>query len=362
MAAPSPAQMLQQEIEAAVPPSRTQHDYLATRQYRVWFGTDRKPAADGAAEAYFDRTFSEQMQLGSCLVHVPRTHRFGELGSSWLKRKFHTLVLRREDDTLRLLEVELLTPEEFTAGLRAELGHWKKRTALVFVHGYNVGFREAALRAAQIGFDLRIDGIMSFFSWPSKGDLVPYSADESSVELAEQHFVSFIELLASVHELEEINVLAHSMGNRLLLRTVEQLLQAKKAGTLKVPIGQIILAAADITAGLFKQTAAVYTELAARRVTNYTYKADKALMASRALHDQDRVGLELPVFVCPGVETVSASALDLDMLGHGYIASAAPLLYDLSQVIHENKAPLNRTRLEPVPPPPGITAYWVLGA
>jgi esterase/lipase superfamily enzyme len=255
--------------------------------------------------------------------------------------------------------MESLTAEEFAASLRSELAHWQKRTALVFVHGYNVSFREAALRAAQIGFDLRIDGIMAFFSWPSKGDLFPYSADEASVELAEKHFVSFIELLATVHELEEISILAHSMGNRLLARTVELLLGLKQAGTLGVPIGQIMLAAADLTAAWFKQFADTYTALASHRVTNYTYKADKALMASRKLHDQARVGLEPPVFVHPGIDTISASELDLDLLGHGYIATAEPLLYDLGQLIHDDKPPLHRTRLEPMPPT--LSTYWALG-
>ena len=32
---------------------------------------------------------------------------------------------------------------------------------------HNVAFEEAAVRAAQIGFDLTIDRVVAFFSWPS---------------------------------------------------------------------------------------------------------------------------------------------------------------------------------------------------
>lgn len=39
-----------------------------------------------------------------------------------------------------------------------------RKQALVYIHGYNVGFEEAAIRAAQIGFDLKIGGITAFFS------------------------------------------------------------------------------------------------------------------------------------------------------------------------------------------------------
>jgi len=348
-----------QELEADVPPgARDEHDYLATRQYRVWYGTDREPVLEGA-DPYFGRGFSEELHLGSCVVHVPTTHRFGELRSSWLRRTFQTVLLDHEDDTLRILELNSLNAEEFVADIHNELNHWQKRSALVFVHGYNVSFRDAALRAAQIGFDLRVDGIMAFFSWPSKGNLLPYLADEARVELAEKHFVSFIELLARHNDVEEINILAHSMGNRLLLRTVERLLSLRMAGALGAPIGNIMLAAADATTALFKQYAGAYTALARDRVTNYTYHADRALMVSRRLHDQERVGLEPPVFVHDGIDTISASNLNLDLLGHGYVATAAPLIYDLAQIIHDNKPPRKRARLEPVPPE--LCSYWALG-
>jgi esterase/lipase superfamily enzyme len=267
------------------------------------------------------------------------------------------VILRQEDDALRILEVESNDAAKFTASIAAELTHWTRRTALIFVHGYNVSFRDAALRAAQIGFDLRVEGVMAFFSWPSRGNLVPYAADEESVQLAETHFIEFLELLASVHELEEINILAHSMGNRLLLRTVEPLLRLK--GTVKLPIGHIILAAADVAAEKLTQTAAAYRGLATRSVTNYSYKADVALMTSRELHDRPRAGLEPPIFLHQGFDSISASELDLDLLGHGYIATAEPLLYDLSQLINDNKPPNKRTRLNPAPAEPG--AYWLLG-
>ncbi len=143
-----------------------------------------------------------------------------------------------------------------------------------------------------------------------------------------------------------------------MVRTVEHLLRLNQEGKLAVPIGHIMLAAADVTATLFKQYAETYAALAAHRVTNYSYKADKALIASRALHDQARVGLEPPVFVHDGIDTISASELDLDLLDHGYIASAEPLLYDLAQLIHDNKPPGQRSRLEPMPP--DTRTYWAL--
>jgi esterase/lipase superfamily enzyme len=52
--------------------------------------------------------------------------------------------------------------EELKAGLAVDT----KRRALLYIHGYNTTFQGAAIRAAQIGFDLGISGITAFSAGP----------------------------------------------------------------------------------------------------------------------------------------------------------------------------------------------------
>jgi len=63
--------------------------------------------------------------------------------------------------------------------------------ALLFIHGYNVDFEGAAIRAAQIGCDLKVPGVTAFFSWPSRGSLVSYPADEATIEASEGAITDF---------------------------------------------------------------------------------------------------------------------------------------------------------------------------
>jgi esterase/lipase superfamily enzyme len=49
------------------------------------------------------------------------------------------------------------------------------------VHGYNVSFDDAALRTAQLAYDLTFDCPAAFFSWPSKGT----EAEPSPQQLAD---------------------------------------------------------------------------------------------------------------------------------------------------------------------------------
>jgi esterase/lipase superfamily enzyme len=314
-------------------------EYLKTRQYSVWFGTNRQIQGEG-----FSAKTSGELTLGQCIVHVPRTHAFGSLGSSWPVRIWRA-VRGKEDDRVRVTSVVRQSNGEWINGISNELIKWPARTALVIVHGYNVSFDEAARRSAQIGFDLRIDGVTAFFSWPSQGRILPYTWDEESVQVAEEHFVKFLMLLASVTGLTEINILAHSMGNRLLLRTARELLRVCEDARSFLKIGQIILAAADVATAVFEKHTQAYRTLALKQLTTYSCRKDLALRLSHRVHGQRRVGLEPPVFVSEGFESISAAQLDIHGLGHGYYAEAEPLLYDMGELLHDNKPPAQRLRL-----------------
>ena len=59
-----------------------------------------------------------------------------------------------------------------------------EREAFVFVHGFNVRFVDALKRTAQLAHDLEVQGPIVSYSWPSRGKLTAYAADEASVSWA----------------------------------------------------------------------------------------------------------------------------------------------------------------------------------
>jgi esterase/lipase superfamily enzyme len=122
--------------------------------------------------------------------------------------------------------------------VRRALSEWDEgeRSALVFIYGFNVTFQEAAIRAAQIGFDLKVRGIVGLFSWPSKGRLGPldYTADEAGIEASETHISDFLIGFAEKAQAERVHVIAHSMGNRGLLRAVQQIVETAARSARKI--------------------------------------------------------------------------------------------------------------------------------
>jgi esterase/lipase superfamily enzyme len=163
-----------------------------------------------ANEAERDRA----VHYGKCLVDIPKTHQFGSLGTR-LWQRWSTF--RFEDDHLKLERIERFTdcPMFFDA-LRKELATLEasERQVLVYLHGYNVTFEEAALRAAQVGFDLKIEGATVFFSWPSCGKVGGYFADADRIAESEKAITEFLINMANGAGANRIHIVAHSMGSR----------------------------------------------------------------------------------------------------------------------------------------------------
>jgi esterase/lipase superfamily enzyme len=147
-------------------------------------------------------------------------------------------------------------------------------------------------------------------------------------------------------ESEAEPIIAHSMGNRGLLRAVNRIAsQAQKRS--EKPFGQIILAAADVDADVFRKLSAAYTELA-QRTTLYVSSRDRAVEASMWLHKYPRAGLVPPVLIVPGIDTINVVNVDLTMLGHGYIAEARAVLTDIYHLFKEGKPPKDRFGIAPI--------------
>src|SRR5690606_3614266 len=93
----------------------------------------------------------------------------------------------------------------------------------IFIHGYNVTFRDAARRTAQIAYDLKFSGAPVMFSWPAQGDVEDYTIDENSAAWAESQVTQFLEATALASGARRMHIIAHSMGNRIVTKALERM-------------------------------------------------------------------------------------------------------------------------------------------
>jgi esterase/lipase superfamily enzyme len=320
--------------------------------YPVWFGTNRKPDGQGG----FGHQRSSVISRGKAEVFIPKSHRFGETGNAFWKR-----LLRFEfrDDHLKL---ERVTPQEsadFYNEIQQVMQHarddGRAAQALFFLHGYNVSFEEAAIRAAQIGFDLKVPGATAFFSWPSRGRAPFYPLDEAAIEASEQAITDFLVEFTQQCGADKVHIIAHSMGNRGLLRALQRIAsKAELQGNIR--FGQIFLAAPDVDRDLFMELGKIYPQYG-ERTTLYASRRDLPIRLSNFLHGGPRAGYYAPYTVVQGVDTIAVPNFNVDFLGHSYFAQAEALLNDIFDLMRHNEPPSERQRLAPVAGESGIWCF-----
>jgi esterase/lipase superfamily enzyme len=326
------------------------------RVYPVWFGTNRKPARNGGYTG--ERQDPIAVARGRVDVFVPKAHRIGETGTSLWERLKR---LEPRDDNLRIQRVKIHQERDaFFAcihdAIQAVRDRGEQPHALFFLHGFNVTFEEAAIRTAQLGCDLNLAGVAAFFSWPSRGGMVAYPIDEATIEASEGAITDFLVDFTENCHAEKVHIIAHSMGNRGLLRALQRI--AAKAETRgKVKFDQIVLAAPDVDQALFLDLAHLYAEHATR-TTLYASQRDIAVHFSAKLHDAPRAGYFTPYTVANSIDTVVVPDFDVDLLGHSYFAKANALLNDIFELMQENKAPSARFRI--AKPRPKGELFWSL--
>lgn len=300
----------------------------------VYFGTDREAAHTKAGDLRFtgERAKDAKVTLGVCSVSIPPNHRIGHLERRpWWK--FWSSPRRSEH--VVLLSTTQLGSTDFFRELKDAIHRPNALSAFVFVHGYNVAFETAAKRTAQLAFDLQFPGAPIMFSWPSKGGTLNYPSDEGSNEWSRPHLRDFLMQVRERAEAKEIHLIAHSMGNRALLSVLHELSGGPK-------FDQLIIAAPDVDAGIFRQLAMKLPALS-KRVTLYASSKDKALAVSKRLHEYARAGeAGENLVVMDGLDTIDASTVDTDFLGHSTFAEQRTLLTDMFNLIRHGHSPASR--------------------
>lgn len=125
-----------------------------------------------------------------------------------------------------------------------------QRSVFVFIHGYNTRFAEGVFRYSQLVNDAEFPGVPLFFTWASQGKATGYIYDLNSASIARDGLEDLFEMIAT-SKAERIVILAHSMGNLLLLETGSRLSPQSRARFSR-KVDHVVLAAPDIDIDLFK--------------------------------------------------------------------------------------------------------------
>jgi esterase/lipase superfamily enzyme len=320
-------------------------------QFPVFYGTDRACIEGTGTSISFSGERGE-LSYGVAEVSIPDDPRMGRIERPhWWKLQF------REDPEQHVVlqSVQPLSELDFVARARSTLGSTPRKEVLVFVHGYNVGFKDAVVRAAQIAYDLHFEGLAALYSWPSEGSAPRYTVDEGNVVWSRPRFAKFLGIVRERLGADTVHLVAHSMGNRLLIETLASMTQPAARGV--ATLNQVVFAAPDYDAATFKDHAEDFKPKATR-FTLYASSNDLALKASKLIHKYSLAGESgLDLVVTSSVDTVDVTAVDTSLLGHSYYAENRSVLADMFEVIRKGTPPDDRFGL--VPKDRYGSRYWV---
>jgi esterase/lipase superfamily enzyme len=201
---------------------------------------------DSRPGTYFGGERSQSVSYATVTVAVPPTHVPGKI--EWPSRAPGNPATDFVVRDAAYLDSE----RDFVKALNGQLAMRPpgKRRVFVFIHGYNTMFAEGLYRFTQIVDDADAPAVPVLFTWASRGHVTDYVYDSNSATAARDELEHTLRLVFASNA-EEINILAHSMGNWV---TVEALRQIKISA--KLPpiskLGAVVLAAPDIDIDVFK--------------------------------------------------------------------------------------------------------------
>lgn len=210
-----------------------------------------------------------------------------------------------------------------------------KRQALIFVHGYNNTYADAVFRFAQIVHDGGTDAAPILFAWPSRARFFDYAYDKESANYSRRALEDLILQAARSSDVDDVTVLAHSMGTWLATEALRGVAMREKS--IPAKIKNVILASPDIDIDVFRRQ---FIEMGPKHphFTILASRRDKALGLSRWISGGvARVGgTDLTPYAEVlgelGVTVIDTSAvMSKDPLGHNAFADSPEIVQLLGQ-------------------------------
>jgi len=249
-----------------------------------------------------------------------------------------------------------------------------RKEVVLFVHGYNNTFTDAAATMGELCHFLGREFVCGIYSWPAggrRGILAGYNVDYESSVFASEHLRKTIRTIAETPGLERIHLLAHSRGTDVLVTALSDLnveaYTQHSSLARRYKIGNIVLMAPDIDAdvaaakifnvrsdpdvpyGPAPDPRMVFEQTPGFRLTVYVSPDDRALATSSWLFGSlARLGRLDAAMLTPGQIEQARRLGDVDVIqvrgrtdlfGHSYFTSNPEVSADLIAMLRYGLRP-----------------------
>lgn len=182
----------------------------------------------------------------------------------------------------------------------------RPRIVILYLHGYNNGFADAAQRSAQLAFDLGSPVVPVFYSWPSQSSVRRYVWDSTRVQRSQPYVRELIRAILDQVRPDQLHIVAHSMGNRAAIAALLDL--ARERPDLNRQVTSLTLLSPDVDQILFRRSALPELGRIAGRVALFANRRDRPLAASNV----ENGGYPLGTYADRGTPFVGAALTTID--------------------------------------------------
>lgn len=329
--------------------------------YPVWFATNRTPVDSADFSKGFSDIADESVHFGRVMISVPGSHLKNQSDSP---HGTHLKGIPLAESTVD--EKALSAPVAWEREIKRVSSEpdINDRDIVIYVPGFGNTFAEATEHAATLCAALQVNGAMAMFSWPSRGkrDPLNYLTDLAAIENSEEELAAFLARLGRLAKPGHVHIIAHSMEVYGLLRALQSNTARSQILDPKLRFGQIILAAPDVNAHLFRRLATAAASIS-NRTTLYVADEDLALKVSEYLHGDQRIGPGSTVNMIAAIDTIEVLGRPSKVeTGHSYFRDSPGVVKDIKTLIDSGESPQLRALHEgsPLKINPVHSGVWVI--
>ncbi len=324
----------------------------------IFFATNRNATGSKKTDEAFGKSLAN-LSYGEVQVQVKRQPKMKNLETTSIA-KFESVTDLENFAVAN--KYSLLTHEEWVKEVKARASNFNKAGVLLFVHGYKNNFVNAAAIAGQFTYDMAFNGASVMFSWPSQNKIIDYKEDSELAISSAASIATVLDDLTALQADGPVYIVAHSMGNRVLLDGLKQFLKNARVAQIRA-ITEVVLAAPDVPQKNFKATWG--DELTDNGIypTLYASERDLAMNASEIFNKDDGPRLGHggdKLFQMRYLVSIDASKVKDDIFSthHAYFRETNTVAGDLYGLLRERKKVEKRLNLKKRS---DIYSSWSLG-
>lgn len=297
----------------------------AENVYRFFFVTNRNlESGDGPLKERFGNQRQEGLTFGLFDTRLEPALGIGMIinPTDWF-----------QNEEIQLKRVESLNRVDFIAEVQKQVQASPLRSLLINVNGFREGFTSALRKTAFLGHVLDIDTPTLVFDWPGDQGSTPPGywrarriAAASGAELAQT-----LELIIRQVRPDRLWLVANSMGAEVVAHAFSILYRQADLSDGQTEIENVVLTAPDVDISAFRDRFKQEITALAGNLTVYVSSNDRALLLSRIINRERRLGQS----------TLNPGNPDQYNAAEGFLEMVEP---HNSRITMVDVTPVNRTR------------------